>query len=190
MDAAASAELQRYCGAKAKRSATCKKPAGWGTPHPGRGVCRLHGGMLPHIVEKYRQEEARKLAVEWGIEADIDPFAGILQSVRLAYGSVAAFRSRLTEQSAPDSPEVIAYMAAQKHAAQIAKMAIDAGIAEREVRIMERLADSIAQAFEDAVAAVPLEPAAQAQLAERFAAALEQREGGVIEGRESGTNGA
>ena len=33
------------CGAKTRRSGTpCRRPAGWGTDHPGRGRCKLHGG--------------------------------------------------------------------------------------------------------------------------------------------------
>lgn len=34
------------CGAKhRKRPGTCKRPAGWGTDHPGEGRCKLHGGV-------------------------------------------------------------------------------------------------------------------------------------------------
>ncbi len=33
------------CGANAKQSKKpCKRPAGWGTDHPGEGRCKLHGG--------------------------------------------------------------------------------------------------------------------------------------------------
>ncbi|WP_407570720.1 hypothetical protein [Deinococcus altitudinis] len=33
------------CDAKhTKRDGTCKRPAGWGTDHPGTGRCKLHGG--------------------------------------------------------------------------------------------------------------------------------------------------
>ena len=27
-----------------KRNGHCQRPAGWGTPHPGAGRCKLHGG--------------------------------------------------------------------------------------------------------------------------------------------------
>lgn len=34
------------CGAHGRqRGQPCAKPAGWGTSHPGRGRCRLHGGL-------------------------------------------------------------------------------------------------------------------------------------------------
>ena len=36
---------RNICGAKAKSTGEpCKKPAGWGTDHPGEGRCRYHGG--------------------------------------------------------------------------------------------------------------------------------------------------
>jgi hypothetical protein len=37
---------RRLCGAAKRQGdgSPCKKPAGWGTPHPGTGRCRLHGG--------------------------------------------------------------------------------------------------------------------------------------------------
>lgn len=41
-----------YARSKAKREADpewrCTRPAGWGTPHPGIGHCRVHGGMQPN----------------------------------------------------------------------------------------------------------------------------------------------
>lgn len=36
------------CGAKRRgTNETCKKPAGWGTDHNGRGRCKYHGGATP-----------------------------------------------------------------------------------------------------------------------------------------------
>lgn len=41
-------EKATYCGAKRRRvDATCKRPAGWGTDHPGSGRCKFHGGNNP-----------------------------------------------------------------------------------------------------------------------------------------------
>lgn len=37
--------MAAICGAKAHGSGKpCRLPAGWGTDHPGRGRCKLHGG--------------------------------------------------------------------------------------------------------------------------------------------------
>lgn len=36
---------RKFCGAKAKQTGQpCRRPAGWGTNHPGTGRCKLHGG--------------------------------------------------------------------------------------------------------------------------------------------------
>ena len=38
----------KLCGAKRRGTdETCKKPAGWGTDHNGRGKCKYHGGATP-----------------------------------------------------------------------------------------------------------------------------------------------
>lgn len=33
-----------YCGARTRAGSPCRRPAGWGTAHPGEGRCKLHGG--------------------------------------------------------------------------------------------------------------------------------------------------
>ena len=35
------------CGAKSRQGTPCRRPAGWGTDHPGTGRCKLHGGCSP-----------------------------------------------------------------------------------------------------------------------------------------------
>ncbi len=36
---------RKFCGAKKKQGpGRCRRPAGWGTDHPGHGKCKLHGG--------------------------------------------------------------------------------------------------------------------------------------------------
>jgi len=35
------------CGAKTRAGMPCRRPAGWGTDHPGEGRCKLHGGANP-----------------------------------------------------------------------------------------------------------------------------------------------
>jgi hypothetical protein len=43
--------VKNYCGARTKqRDGTCEQPAGWGTPHPGVGRCRFHGGSSPNAI--------------------------------------------------------------------------------------------------------------------------------------------
>jgi len=47
------------CGAQhTKRAGTCKKPAGWGTSHPGEGRCKLHGGTTQKVSTRYQMTNA------------------------------------------------------------------------------------------------------------------------------------
>lgn len=47
------------CGASHnKRSGTCKRPAGWGTDHPGEGRCKLHGGVGQKPSTRYQLTNA------------------------------------------------------------------------------------------------------------------------------------
>ncbi len=47
----------RYCGARKRQltrpSETCRRPAGWGTWHPGVGRCKLHGGARGYTHGRY-----------------------------------------------------------------------------------------------------------------------------------------
>jgi hypothetical protein len=124
----------------------------------------------------------------WGIEADVDPLQAILETVRLSAGAMREFRRRAAEKQGaePDSVEVVAFMAATKQTAQIAKMALDAGVAERLVNLAEREGEMLAALFEDVLAEVELTPAQRTQLAERLGHHLALLEGGdTIEGRET-----
>jgi len=71
----------RYCGARKRQPThpgeTCRRPAGWGTWHPGVGRCKLHGGargykhgrfstvarehLLPDVRRKMADYSARML---------------------------------------------------------------------------------------------------------------------------------
>jgi acetyl-CoA acetyltransferase len=114
------------------------------------------------------------------MDADVDPLSAMSLCVRLAVGATQEFRRRAAalDDSAPvDSTEVIAYMASTKQTAQIAKMAIDAGLAEREALIAERAAELIAAAFEESIAEVVLPPHQRARIVARFVARLAGLEG-------------
>ena len=162
-----------------------------GTPHEGRGPCRLHGGMLPHIIRKYAQEALMAERSTFGLEIDEEPLDSILKTVRLSAGFREALRQRaenVGDDAAVDSPEVLAYGAYLKQHQQIVKLAVDAGVSERQVRIMERMAETIAMAFEDAIGGLSAPPEEIAAAAARFSAGLHRLEAGdVIEGEESAT---
>ena len=35
---------KKFCLATTRAGTPCRRPAGWGTNHPGSGRCKLHGG--------------------------------------------------------------------------------------------------------------------------------------------------
>lgn len=64
------------CGAKHnKRPGTCKRPAGWGTDHPGEGRCKLHGGGAqkpsPAYLEVNASPRLRELIDGYSTDADL-----------------------------------------------------------------------------------------------------------------------
>ena len=63
------------CGARTKTGAPCKRPAGWGTNHPGKGPCRNH---LPKPddtpIAFYAFDDLVALARKHRTAAGKDPF--------------------------------------------------------------------------------------------------------------------
>ena len=47
----------KYCAARKRQPTyegeTCRRPAGWGTWHPGVGRCKLHGGARGYLHGRY-----------------------------------------------------------------------------------------------------------------------------------------
>ena len=57
------------CGARRKQATTqCRRPAGWGTLHPGAGRCKLHAGSTVQGTAAAATELARRHSVETGVE--------------------------------------------------------------------------------------------------------------------------
>lgn len=53
-------QKRKYCGAKAKQTGQpCRRPAGWGTSHPGTGRCKLHGGCSTGPKDNRGNKNAR-----------------------------------------------------------------------------------------------------------------------------------
>ncbi len=106
------AEEKRYeiCGAKSKRSGKpCKRPAGWGTDHPGVGACKLHFGATPNHKKAAQVEVLRREADRLGIPLDVDPGEALLDLVSEAAGNVEFYRqlvAALPTHPTPDSLEV------------------------------------------------------------------------------------
>lgn len=72
------------CGGRSRKTgALCKRPAGWGTDHPGTGKCKLHGGCSKG-PPKGSQNNLRH-----GLYARLFP-ADLLEQAAAMRGSIAA----------------------------------------------------------------------------------------------------
>lgn len=185
----------KHCGGKKKQGpGKCTRPKGWGTNHPGRGKCKLHGGATPSHGRAAEREAAEEAVATYGLPREIDPLQALLEEVYRTAGHVfwledvihrlesdelvsgvtktstttpleqskssgkskskgkgkkakaekADPGSERVEQSTAVSVWVRLYQAERAHLARVSKVAIDAGIEERLVRIAEQQAQQFA----------------------------------------------
>jgi hypothetical protein len=181
------------CGAKTRAGHPCTLPAGHGTDHVGHGNCKLHGGRTQNGRKNGAELALRAEGISLGISPDIEPQDLMLTAVRQAFGQVLVAQ-RFAEQNGDLITETgqrsiywLMQSEAIDRAANVAKLALAAGIAERRVKLAERTAALIAGAFEAALSdlGVVLEDGQRAQLGRRVEThllLLEQGEGEVVEG--------
>lgn len=138
-----------------RRGELCTSYAGSGTSHPGVGYCSRHGGSTPEGI----REAAWVVAHGFATALDVTPWEGLLWAVRIAAGRVAfceqklgtAWDDRQLEPpqdglgqvgSIAEGGQNLNYWVKQAELwhtklAQVSKLAIDAGVAERLVRQLE-----------------------------------------------------
>lgn len=78
--------MAEKCGAKTRQEESaefCGLPAGWGTPHPGIGRCRLHGGNTGgqkiKAAKIQADQEVRKVLAELDVAPVDDPLTALAQ---------------------------------------------------------------------------------------------------------------
>lgn len=159
----------RKCGAKSRQgTGACQHEAGWGTSHPGFGSCKQHGGSTRAGTVRAVKDEMSQRAVPMGTPIETDPFDALLKCIWISAGEVQYCSERIAEL---DPTEVLvrfsesqvgdqisyvktstevqlhAWIIARRHAldalARYSKMAIDAGVAERQVALAERVGGMI-----------------------------------------------
>lgn len=146
------------CSAKTHSGKKCAKPAGWGTDHVGNGPCKYHGGGFPAV-----RRQAAKPALDMLVGYDVgpvDPWDALLMCVRITASEVAYYSlqiGQLEERQIIESmiwgPNEIKqaniWMRLRSKAvsdlARYSKMAIDAGVAERQVHLAEQMGDVLAR---------------------------------------------
>ena len=152
---------------KRQGSGTCQREAGWGTDHLGSGSCKLHGGCTRNHNLAALRAEAVDASRQFGGFIDIDPADALLLLVGKAAANVAFWGARVEQldqsgqvrverEGGASSTMIEASIVGRNHAGdgaihvaaaqfgdwcdrlvRYAKTAIDAGIAERHVRLAE-----------------------------------------------------
>src|SRR3954452_12077728 len=152
---------ERRCGATTRKGGKCGYPAGHGTDHVGFGRCRRHGGNTPNGRRYAYQLEAIAQVPRMGGEVDVEPTDALLYCVRREAGRQAWLRTMLEIETADDAEiaepntRVAGFarleVEATERLARFSKMALDAGVAERRIRMAERQAQALAHAFTTAL---------------------------------------
>lgn len=157
------------CGATTRTGGECKRDAGAGTDHWGAGHCANHGGK----TQSGEQFAADQVAILLGAELQMEPHDALLLTVRRAANWEAFCAIEVAklndddlvvthrhEREAWGGDNATSYVdttsAAELHIwvrehqkaldqlARLAKTAIDAGVAERQVRLLEQNAGELA----------------------------------------------
>jgi len=127
----------------------CERHAGSGTIHPGTGPCRIHGGNAPS--ERRRGAVVTAHAIARTI--NVDPWEALIVVMNRAYAWGAFYQAMLATVTDDDDlrPGGAAWdwvKGAERCTdltARYAKMALDAGVAERAVQQVELQGQLIAQ---------------------------------------------
>ncbi|HEY7598388.1 MAG TPA: hypothetical protein VH741_00555 [Candidatus Limnocylindrales bacterium] len=142
------------------RGQPCRKPAGWGTDHNGIGRCKLHGGLglgARQQAERIAIERRARVALQrLGQSIEIEPAEALLNLVGEAAANVAYLASEVGSLGSLTAiPQVMTrageviddgeyiraivrlYNEERDRLARTAKAALNAGVAERQVRLAE-----------------------------------------------------
>ena len=127
----------------------CPRNAGAGTANPGTGPCRWHGG------QEFAQRRKGAVVTAHAIARimDVDPWEALIVAMRRAYAWSAFYQAKLASVTDDEDlrPGGDAYdwvrgaKRTTEAAAKYAKMALDAGVAERQVQTVELQGRLIAQ---------------------------------------------
>lgn len=164
------------CGAKNRHGGACQLRAGFGTNHVGVGRCKHHGGASPN-GQKHAQIAAAELALQKaGVAVPTDPARGLLDMVASSAGMVrylAAKTAELDEITAMTAfgpavrPEPMLLEKWVKLHARNCKLALDANISERYVRLAEDQGRLVVELIQRVLGKAELEPG-QRQTLERL----------------------
>jgi hypothetical protein len=162
------AEIEGRCNFERPDGSRCKHRAGFRTEHENIGHCYQHGGQL---AQKVRRATTKLL----GEPMEINPLDGLLWCIRLSAGEVQFYNEQLATLKQSDWLED-SIMGRQlniwarhretalNRLATYSKWAIDAGIAERAVRMTEMYGQMMANLIRGVLDELDLTPDQQARM--------------------------
>jgi hypothetical protein len=180
------------CGAKKRQGeGCCRRPAGWGTDHPGTGKCKLHGGATRSSRVAAIEEQARQAVITYGLPRDIAPTDALLEEVRYSAGHVAWLREQVavlearslvwgvTEEAEKNATEFAGtdttrsaamnmwldlYHKERRYLLDVTKAVIAAGVEERRVKLAEAQGSLLNDVIRRILARLSLSPEQSALL--------------------------
>lgn len=138
------------CGAKKKSNGEpCRNAAGKGTDHVGYGRCKYHGGSTRNHRTNAVKIEAQKRAAEFGELIEVNPTEALLGVLYLSMGHLAFIRRELAAQDDKRTFDAQVLMRMfddeRDRVARISRAAIESGVAERYLRLIEWQAETVAR---------------------------------------------
>lgn len=164
------------CTASGRAGARCKRPALYGS-----GVCALHGAGAPQVrraqAERWLREQFDRpdsQLARWHRELcdtqSVNPYVALLHLNSACHWLAQVLAAQLTDEDyRGPTPAFLAYERALDRAARVAKLCVDAQIAERYVNLAELQGEDLHQLLTAALDGVPSLTADQRQ---EFGAAL------------------
>jgi hypothetical protein len=164
---------RRIVGGKKKR---CLRAAGWGTDHPGYGLCKGDLGRTPAAKRNAVREEYRTTMAgraRFGEVLDIDPFMGLLNEIGRTAGFMAHVQRRIAATAGEDGDPVLTQTTSageipsalwkilveeRKHFAAVCKMAHDAGIGKVTVDLVAAYQSRFLDILEATLRAAGVDP--------------------------------
>lgn len=129
----------------------CEAWSGAGTNHRGSGRCASHGGASRNGVIYAARSEIQKLVLD---DPTINPYSVLEGSIRRSWAEVLWLQEKMAQADGEDPTGVSSVALYQKlygewmdRAGKMSKMAMDAGVAERTVRLQEQQGQLLAQAI-------------------------------------------
>jgi PAS domain-containing protein len=159
------------CGARTRAGGLCQRPAGWGTPTPGVGRCKLHAGSTSThqvhaarvLIERAEQSALAELH-RIGVEPMTNPLEALAELAAEARAWQAILRAQVAElaalvERAPDGVErvravVTLYERSLDRTAMFAAMMAKLGIDDRIVKVNARIGEAMGERIAGAITGI------------------------------------